>query len=217
MTLERINEWGEMQSVFIKDRPPVERVRPLALGDTAPFFSLRETVDGWQASVFSGGLPNTLTLFDLLEQGPLVVSFYCPCWGSYARPFLNSLLHLANMIQGIGGQLVVFSNENPRYLSRSGQNRDGGGTAFRPAESPANQLSNSPLTLAYDAEYTVARRFGVYSEYDPIWDRVSGISEDVYIPALYVIGESRRIEYQFLDENFEGFSGQTEVLNALYS
>ncbi|MBC8152504.1 MAG: redoxin domain-containing protein [Bacteroidetes bacterium] len=217
MTLERVNEWGEVQSVFIKDRPPVERVRPLSVGNTAPFFSLTEAADGWQASIFSSGLPGTLTLSDLLDQGPVAVSFYCPCWGSYARPFLNGLISLSAHIQAVGGQLVVFSNENPKYLSRvwSEPQRRGGG---HPTDQTTGVPGNiSPLTLAYDANYTVAHRFGVYSEYDPIWDRVSGISEDVYIPALYVVGQSRRIKYRFLDENFEGFAQQTEVLNALRS
>lgn len=197
MTLERVNEWGEVQSVFIKDRPSIEWVRPLAAGKMAPFFSLTEAADGWQASIFSSGLPGTLTLSDLLDQGPVAVSFYCPCWGSYARPFLTGLTNLSAHIQAVGGRLVVFSNEKPKYLSQ--------------------EFNGSSLMLAYDANYTVARRFGVYSEYDPIWDRVSGISEDVYIPALYVVGQSRRIEYRFLDENFEGFTQQAEVLNALCS
>lgn len=182
----------------IHQRPaPVERVRPLTTGVTAPFFSLSKTDTGWQASVVPGGLPGPLTLPDLLESGPVIVSFYCPCWGSYARPFLTALTKLAASVQAAGGQFVVFCNEDPKYLNR--------------------ELVGPAMKLVYDADYTVARRFGVYSEYDPIWDRVSGISEDVYVPALYVIDECGRIQYRFLDEDFAGFAEDKAVLNALHS
>lgn len=49
----------------------------------------------------------------------------------------------------------------------------------------------------------MAQRFGVYSEDYPVWERVSGISEEAFTPALYVIGQDRWIAYHFLDENFD--------------
>lgn len=198
MTLEMVNEWGDIRGVVVKDRQPVERVQPLITGESAPFFSLIDTPDSWQASLFTAGLSGkALNLPDLLAQGPVVVSFYCPCWGSYARPFLAALTKMTTAIRAEGGQLVVFTNENPKYL--------------------AKQTDLSEMILAYDADNAIARRFGVYSETDPIWDRVSGISEDVYVPAVYVIDRYRRIQYHFLDENFEGLHQQTDILNELYA
>jgi peroxiredoxin len=197
MTLEMVNEWGDIRGVVVKDRQPIERVQPLVTGESAPFFSLTDTSDSWQASLFTAkGTSQSINLPDLLAQGPVVVSFYCPCWGSYARPFLTALTQLGTDVRAAGGQLVVFTNENPKYL--------------------AKQVEGADLLLAYDADYAVARRFGVYSETDPIWDRVSGISEDVYVPAVYVIDRFRRIQYHFLDENFEGFHQQANVLNELF-
>ncbi|MBD2705542.1 redoxin domain-containing protein [Spirosoma sp. BT702] len=192
MILEMVNELGDIRGVAVKDRLPVERVKPLVTGELAPFFSLVNTLDSWQASLFSTDFSDkSLYLPDLLEVGPVVVSFYCPCWGTYARPFLSALKELATKLQSISGQLVVFTNENPRLLAR--------------------QVDVDNMLLAYDAGNAVARRFGVYSENDPIWDRVSGISEDVYVPAIYTINRFRQIQYHFLDENFEGFT-QSEDL-----
>lgn len=196
MTLEMVNELGDIRGVVVKDRQPVERAQPLVTGELAPFFSLVDTTDSWQATLVSADYAGkSLNLPDLLAQGPLVVSFYCPCWGGYARPFLTALSHLTNQIRAQGGQLVVFTNESPRLLGK--------------------QVDPSAMLLAYDAGNTVARRFGVYSETDPIWDRVSGISEDVYVPAIYVVDRFRRIQYHFLDENFEGFAHPVDLLNAL--
>jgi peroxiredoxin len=196
MTLEMVNELGEVRAVVVKDRQPVERARPLLTGESVPFFSLVDTADYWQASLFTTGLSHqTVSLPELLTRGPIVVSFYCPCWGGYARPFLAAVTKMATEVRAKGGQMVVFTNQNPKSL--------------------VNQTDLSSMLLAYDADNSVARRFGVYSETDPIWDRVSGISEDVYVPAVYVIDRFRKIQYHFLDENFEGFTQQTEVLNAL--
>ncbi|GAB3989642.1 hypothetical protein GCM10028807_14990 [Spirosoma daeguense] len=196
MTLEMVNELGDIRGVVVKDRQPVERANPLVTGELAPFFTLINTLDSWQATLFTNDFSDkSLYLPDLLEVGPVVVSFYCPCWGAYARPFLTALTELAIKLHEEGGQLVVFTNENPRLLAR--------------------QTDISNMLMAHDAGNAVARRFGVYSETDPIWDRVSGISEDVYIPAIYVIDRFRKLQYHFLDENFEGFTDSEELLRAL--
>jgi peroxiredoxin len=202
MTLELVNEWGEISSVVVKDRRPIERVQPLLTNDKAPLFAIANASGYWTSPVTPADKhQHTQTLSELLRSGPVVVGFYCPCWGRYAGPFMESLTQLAGQVQQAGGQLVVFSNEHPRYLPK--------------------QALEAPMILVYDVEKTVAQQFGVYSELDPIWDRVSGISEEVYIPALYVVDQTGRIRHHFLDENFEGLtpdnvSTQTDVLDAVF-
>ncbi|SOD94859.1 redoxin domain-containing protein [Spirosoma fluviale] len=184
MTLEFQNELGDIRSITTQSRDKSVLVKPLLTGDTAPFFSLAGAPNNWRASDFGQKLPEEATsILDLVNARPLVVSFYCPCWGRYARPYLESLVRLNQALLATDAELVVFSNESPSILSRQV-----GGLDFR---------------VAYDAESTVARRFGVYSEDYPVWERISGISEEAFTPALYVIGQDRRIAYHFLDENFD--------------
>ncbi len=196
MTLELTNEWGEIHSVVVKDRLPVERVQPLVTGDKAPHLAIAKTAGYWTTPVDLQNNPELIqTLPQLLEQGPVVVGFYCPCWGRYAQPALTALTTLAEPIRQAGGQLIVFSNEHPRYLGQI--------------------ASADAMTIVYDADKSVARQFGVYSETDPIWDRVSGISEEVYSPALYVVDRTGQIRFHELDENFEGFAHSSTLLDAL--
>lgn len=198
MTLELVNELGDIQVRVVKDRQPIERVQPLQTGDSAPLIAIANTAGHWStANRQAVGQAHTLTLRQLVKQRPVVVGFYCPCWGRYADPFLDRLIQLADQVERAGGQLLVFANEHPRYL-------------------PQKALQ-APMTLVYDAEKAVAQQFGVYAETDPIWDRISGISEDVYIPALYVVDDSQQIRYHFLDENFEGFTDHVALCNALLS
>ncbi|MFD2935670.1 redoxin domain-containing protein [Spirosoma flavum] len=184
MTLEFENELGDIRSVSTQDCPKTIRAQPLLTGDIAPFFSLSGAPNDWRASVFGQKIAERATsILDLVGTRPLVVSFYCPCWGRYARPYLNSLVRLHQDLLVADAELVVFSNESPSVLARQV-----GGLDFR---------------VAYDAESTVAQRFGVYSEDDPVWERISGISDEAFTPALYVIGPDRRIAYHFLDDNFD--------------
>ncbi|RYF52982.1 MAG: redoxin domain-containing protein [Cytophagaceae bacterium] len=184
MTLEFQNELGDIRSVSTQPRLKTVPVNPLKTGDLAPFFSLSGAPNDWRASVFGQKLSGGETsLLDLVHERPLVVSFYCPCWGRYARPYLESLIGLNQTLLAVDAELVVFSNESPSILAR--------------------QLGSLDFRVAYDAESTVAQRFGVYSEDYPVWERVSGISEEAFTPALYIIGQDRRITYHFLDENFD--------------
>lgn len=184
MLLEFENELGEFRTLVQPERKPVVKTQPLGVGDKAPFFSLTGSATQWVPDFETEPLPGeTLSILDLISRRPLVVSFYCPCWGRYARPYLENLVKLSGYLRAVGATLLVFSNE--------------------PIKSLVRQFPELDFMVAYDADFSIARRFGVYSEEDPIWDRVSGISEEVFTPALYVIGPNRQISYRFLDEDFD--------------
>ncbi|GAB4027550.1 peroxiredoxin family protein [Spirosoma koreense] len=194
MTLEFENELGHIRTVSTQERNRSIRLRPLVTGDLAPYFSLTGAPTNWRASVFAQHTPEPGTsVLDLVRVRPLVVSFYCPCWGRYARPYLESLVQLYQELLLADADLVVFSNESLSVLER--------------------QVKGLDFRVAYDAESTVAQRFGVYSEDDPIWDRISGISGEAFTPALYVLGADRRIAYHFLDENFDQALDQQSIVN----
>lgn len=196
MTLEFENELGDIRTVSTQDRLRTVRVQPLVTGDLAPFFSLAGAPSDWRASVFGQKTQEpTTSVLDLVSARPLVVSFYCPCWGRYARPYLDSLIRLHKDLLIADAELVVFSNESPKVLAR--------------------QVNGLDFRVAYDAESAVAQRFGVYSEDDPVWERVSGISDEAFTPALYVIGPDRRIAYHFLDDNFDQPIDQEVVFNVV--
>lgn len=198
MTLEFQNELGDIRSVTTQPRAKTVPVQPLLTGDLAPFFSLTGAPSNWRASVFGQQLSEkTTSLLDLINDRPLVVSFYCPCWGRYARPYLESLVRLNQALLPVDAELVVFSNESPSILAR--------------------QVGSLDFRVAYDAESTVARRFGVYSEDYPVWERVSGISDEAFTPALYVIGQDRRIAYHFLDDNFDQTLDTDAIISAVHT
>ncbi|QHV95107.1 redoxin domain-containing protein [Spirosoma endbachense] len=186
MTLEFQNELGDFRTFTTKPRQKNVDIQPLKTGDTAPFFSLAGGSGDWRASIFNypkSGSGQSVSLLDLVAEKPVVISFYCPCWGRYAGPYLDSLIRLNDALQQVGAELVVLSIESPKVLAKQGKNLD--------------------FLFAHDADQQVSRQFGVYNEDSPVWDRVSGISDEAFIPAVYVVGPDRQIEYHFLDENFD--------------
>ncbi|GAB3504578.1 hypothetical protein GCM10027341_35110 [Spirosoma knui] len=184
MTLEFENELGEIRSIVTKTRRAPVSVSPLTTGDTAPFFNLTGGSGDWRASLFNYPTPGpTVSLLDLVTTKPVVVSFYCPCWGRYAGPYLDSLVKLNESLLELGVELVVLSNESPQSLRRQGKEMN--------------------FLFAHDTDLQVSRQFGVYNEDSPVWDRVSGISDEAFIPALYVIDQDRQIAYHHIDENFD--------------
>ncbi|WP_338870347.1 redoxin domain-containing protein [Spirosoma sp. SC4-14] len=186
MTLQLKNEFVQRHATAKNVCLPLIDEKPLEAGERAPFFTLVGREGDWKTALNNypqPGYGQSLTLPDLTIGKPVVVSFYCASWGRYAEPWLAALIRLGKVLDQAGVELVVFSIDSPRKLTRQGK--------------------SLPFILAHDTDQQVAKQFGVYDEDNPVWDRVSGISGDAFIPAVYVINPDRRIVYQFLDENFD--------------
>ena len=199
MYYEFEDELGNISTIQLKEREQDELAEELSVGDLAPLFYLRSE-DGVQTTSVSGfSVSNdSRSLIDLLSYKPLVLSFYCPCWGSYAPIHLAALQELAPKIEAFGGQLLVLTNESPKQIER------------------ISKKLELDFAIIHDKDFNVARSYGVYSETSPIWDRIAGISEEVFTPSLFVIGNDRKIAYTFVDENFDGTPDRKELLKSVY-
>jgi hypothetical protein len=102
MTLEIVNEWGEISSVVVKDRRPIERLQPRLTNDKAPLFAIVNALGYWTSPVTPAKIAQpTQTIPELLRVGPIVKGLYCPCWCRYAEPFLEALTQLAQRVQSV--------------------------------------------------------------------------------------------------------------------
>lgn len=197
MYYEIEDEVGNISTIQLRKKEVDESVAELKAGDFAPLFYLRPD-EGFQITSISG-FNGSGSLIEWLRTGPLVLSFYCTCWGSYAPKHLAMLLEIAPKIEAFGGQLLVLSNESPKYIERFLRKLD------------------TDLNIYHDKDRNVARTYGVYSETSPIWDRIAGISEEVFTPSLFVIGKDRRVSYAFVDENFDHEPDAKAILKEVYA
>jgi peroxiredoxin len=199
MYYEIEDELGNVSTILVKDREQPESIEAIAAGDYAPLFYLR-TDEGFPVTSLSGfsAAGESRSLIDLLRSKPLVLTFYCACWGSYAPKHFEMLQEIAPQIEAIGGQLLVLTNETPKQIERLTKKLD------------------VDLNMFHDKDHNVARSYGVYSETSPIWDRIAGISDEVFTPSLFVIGRDRKVAYTFVDENFDGTPDRKELLKSIF-
>jgi peroxiredoxin len=199
MYYEIEDELGNVATLQLKHRVTEEPVEPLKNGDLAPLFYLKNE-EGFPVTSLTGfSLANdSRSILDLVQFKPLVLSFYCNCWGSYAPKHLAMIQKLAPKVEAFGGQLLILTNETQKEIER------------------ISKKLETELPIYHDKNYNVARSYGVYSETSPIWDRIAGISEEVFTPSLFVIGKDRRVAYSFVDENFDNTPDVKSVLKEIY-
>jgi peroxiredoxin len=199
MYYEIEDELGNVSTLQLKQRIAEEHIEPPKEGELAPLFYLRNEEGFPVTSLASASSDSdTRSILDLVCFKPLVLSFYCNCWGSYAPKHLEAMKSLAPQVEALGGQLLILTNESQKEIGRIGRKLD------------------AVVPIYHDKNYNVARSYGVFSETSPVWDRIAGISEEVFTPSLFVLGRDRRIGYAFVDENFDNAPDFKTILKAVY-
>lgn len=183
----------------IRNTKPLDRtkIKPIVTGSTFPLFHLHK-YDFVVPFSFLRQESSYIVGSELLNQ-PLVLAFYSIHWNDYGVNYLEQLESLHADIQVMGGQLLVVSADDRKELE---------------AELAKH---NYTFPLAIDHNHQIARGAGIYAETDPLWDRVSGIEENAPLPAVYVIGQSQRLTYTFIDHYFEKEINVRELLSEVYS
>ncbi|MCF0070309.1 redoxin domain-containing protein [Dyadobacter sp. CY261] len=199
MYYEIEDELGNVSTLQLKQRVAEEQVEPPKSGELAPLFYLRNE-EGFPVTSLTNAVPDSesRSILDVVRFKPLVLSFYCNCWGSYAPKHLEAVKTLAPKVEALGGQLLILTNESQKEIGRIARKVE------------------IELPIYHDKNYNVARSYGVFSETSPIWDRIAGISDEVFTPSLFVLGRDRRIGYAFVDENFDNTPDMKAILKAIH-
>jgi peroxiredoxin len=176
-----------------KDRTPIQ---PLQAGQTLSSFHIHKkniiAASDTLKSV-NGSLPVTQVL-----DRPLVLAFHSIHWNDYGNKRLQELKDIYADIRVMGGQLLVVTTEEKKYFD---------------AATADLQL---PFATIWDQHNHIARKAGIYAASDPIWNRISGINEDVPTPAIYVLTPSLKIIYGTVDKWLENPLSERELLSAVY-
>lgn len=195
------NRYADLLPEFELDivrKAPREKtpVKPLVAGDTLPSFHIHKKNIISRADILktvNGSLP----IAQLLER-PLVIAFHSVHWNGYGQRRLEALRDIYADIRVMGGNLLVATAEDKATFDYT------------------TQELQLPFATIFDQHNHIAKKAGIYSSTDPIWDRVAGIEEDVAIPAIYVITPSLKITYATTDAWFEKGLPERELLSAVY-
>ncbi|MFC1805601.1 peroxiredoxin-like family protein [Planctomycetota bacterium] len=195
---------------FLKTAPPelvktfedgVEALRPQEkeakkLGDKAPGFELPNATG------------KTVALADLLEKGPVVVTWYRGGWCPYCNIQLRALQQALPALREAGGTLVAISPELPdKALSTAEKQK----LEFEVLSDVGNKVA-----AAYGLKYTLPA---------PVAAKLKGFvdlatfngdaSNDLPLAATYVIGTDGTIRYAFVDADYRKRAEPAAIVAAL--
>ncbi|PWK27626.1 AhpC/TSA family protein [Arcicella aurantiaca] len=144
-------------------------------------------------------LDKTPSLKKIQGNKPLTISFLSEGWNQYGLNHLNTLSECYQEISSLGGNLLVIVQAGHQEVTQMAR------------------YFNLPFTLIADPTNQIAKQLGTYSEENAVWDRIAGITEDVPIPATYVIDKKGRVIYHSIDEHFTKPFSPSEMLGAVFS
>lgn len=170
----------------------------LEVGQKAPDFKL-PSADG-----------KSVSLTELLEKGPVVVTFYRGSWCPYCNLQLRALQARLGDINALGSELVAVSPQVP----------DDSLTKDEISEMDFIVLSDQSAKVA--SEYGVAWEVPEYLLEHMKVDRGldleainNGNANILPIPATYVIGQDGVVTWRFVDVDYRTRSEPQDIIDAL--
>lgn len=170
--------------------------KALNIGDKAPNFTLKNVLN------------QPVSLYNELEKGPVVLTWYRGGWCPYCNITLHYLQEKLPEFQKAGATLMALTPELPdNSLTTSEKN-------------------NLEFNVLSDVGNTIGKAYGVVFT---LTDAVAAIYEDGFglskkngdsnnqlpLAATYVIDKNGIIQYAFLDANYRERAEPSEILSAL--
>lgn len=177
-----------------QERTPI---KPLQAGEHLPSFHIhKKNIIGTSDTLktLNGSLPVTQVI-----DRPLVLAFHSIHWNDYGNRLLELLQEVYADIRISGGQLVVATTDDKKTFE------------------DATAQYQLPFATIFDQYNAIAKKAGIYSSTDPIWDRVAGIEADVPVPGIFVLTPSLKIVYASVDNWFDKGFSKDALLEALYA
>ena len=166
----------------------------LTVGDVAPDFELPDATG------------KSVSLSDLLKQGPVVINFYRGEWCPYCNLELRAFQNLLPEFKQAGATLVAISPELPDHSLS------------------VTEKHNLEFAVLSDVGNRVSRQYGLVFTLDkslqPIYknfgiDIPASNGDDSYelpMPATYVIDQAGRIRYAFAEVDYTQRAEPQDVL-----
>lgn len=158
--------------------------KALRAGDVAPDFALPDCADAG------------MRLGDLLRDGPIVLKFYRGRWCPFCTLELRAYQRLLPEFRALGAELIALSPQNDQE------------TAFN------RDRDHLHFPMLTDVDNAIASQFGITYE---VSDEVRRLLEragldlartnaasgwTIPLPAVYLIGQDRRIAWAYVDPDY---------------
>jgi peroxiredoxin len=176
-----------------------KKLKPVKTGNLIPDVNLVTDHKRWK-NYFNGSLTHGHISLKHLYGKPLAIAFYSKHWNDNGVNQLLQLNNIQNEIKANGGNLLILTDEV--------------GDDELAKVTWEHSLS---LNFYHDINNELARKFRVYSEEDPTWNRFSGIDVNIPLLSIYVIDTDRHIVYDFVDITLEQKFIADDLVAAVYN
>jgi peroxiredoxin len=173
--------------------------RALKAGDKAPSFSLKDAND------------KTVSSYELLAQGPLLVSFYRGVWCPYCNMELQALQEALPAFREFGAELVAISPQNAVNSRKSVRTN---AIDFPILSDPGNETAAAFGLRFVLPDYLVELYKALKSDL-PAFN--GDTSWTLPMPGRFVIGQNRVIDYAEVNPDYTRRPDPTDLLPALRS
>jgi peroxiredoxin len=192
--LNKINHFFDAAPSILPSLLPY-RSEPAETGEAISGFQLKADQGFWEGKPAFISNHNLITEKQLFKK-PLVLSFYSPEWKNYGLQQLKTLHQLQKDINLLGGQLLIIADIELRTLKE------------------LMTTNGLKLNLYADPGHTLAENLGVYNAADPVYNKISGIDNNVPLLATYIINPARKVTFRYIDNLQDVFPAE-ELLNTL--
>ena len=171
--------------------------RSLQPGDTVPNFSLKNQHQ------------RTVSLYDQLNEGPVVLKFYRGGWCPYCNLELKAWQHELPEVTFSGAQLLAVTPENISHIIHT--------VRKNALDFPVLHDVNSEVASAFGLSATLSNHIQAF--YRSLGLNLSMRNADMKVrlplPATYVIGTDFTVQYAFVDEDYRNRAPLPEILRLL--
>lgn len=180
------------------EQPKVIKLdQPLQLGDIMPNFVIDNAAGG------------TLELETLLEDGPVLLTFYRGSWCPYCISELSSVQKRLEKITDTGAKVLAISPETPSNTAEIVEQKDFG---FLFGTDHDNQLAKQ-LALSFKLDPKTIKKYREYGIDLP--ESNDSKKWELPIPATYVIDTNGTITYAFVEEDYKKRADYDKVIETL--
>ncbi len=177
---------------------PYKKIQPVKTGNLIPDINLVTDYKRWK-NFYNGAPTHGPVSLKHLYGKPLAIAFYSKHWQDRGIEQLIQLNAMQSEIKANGGNLLILTDEaGDEQLAKI---------------TWENSLS---LNFYHDINNEIAKRFRVYSEEDPTWNRFSGIDVNIPLLAVYVIDTERHVIYDHIDRDLLSTFIADDIIASIY-
>lgn len=168
----------------------------LQVGDTAVNFTLKNA---------SG---NEVTLYDELENGPVILMWYRGGWCPYCNLTLHHMQESLPEFKNLGANLLALTPELPDNSISTKEKNDLEFEVLSDVDNKVAKEYNVVFKLTDDVAKSYEESFGL-SNYN------GNDKGELPLAATYVIGQDKVIKYAFLDSDYRNRAEPQEIVSEL--